>query len=163
AVDEDAAARRREQLEHLPHHDGPMQCAHGSYPVLRHLEAVLIEPGVAGDPLCEALLVPDLEELDLAEDADFADYGRAVAQLLRQHHAALSVEVAGLPEISDPIEEFDLRGMAVRHQSELGLDLDPDGYGVDANRIAGHAGDEHVGTMDLVDRPPVDRRDLEPA
>src|SRR6266513_5077152 len=65
-----------------------------SYPMLRKLEAVLVCPLIARELLREALFVPHLEVIDLAEHAHIADDRRALAQQRRDDDAPLAIELA---------------------------------------------------------------------
>ena len=47
----------------------------------------------------EAIVVPDVEVVDLAEHVDVAGHRRGLAQADRNEHAPLRVELAGLPEV----------------------------------------------------------------
>src|SRR5207245_1640574 len=60
--------------------------------------AVLVGEGLLLEALQEALLVPHLEMVLHAQDADVARHGRRLAQELGQHDAALLVEAHALAE-----------------------------------------------------------------
>src|SRR5437762_10664872 len=89
-----------------------------SDPVLRQLQSVLVRPLIARELLREALVVPDLEVIDLAEHAHIADDRRAVAQQLRDDDATLRVELALLAVVADAIEKLETRRMVGRHLRE---------------------------------------------
>ncbi len=58
----------------------------------------------------EAIVVPDVEVVDLAEHVDVAGHRGGVAQADRNEHAALRVELAGLTEVVDAIEKAQPEG-----------------------------------------------------
>src|SRR5436190_7502882 len=110
-----------------------------SYPVLRQPQAVLVRPLIARQLLREALVVPDLEVIDLAEHAHIADDGCALAQQRRDDNAALCIELAFLAVVADAIEKLQARGMIRRHPGEPVFDLQPDLHWINADRLAAHA------------------------
>src|SRR3989442_15942155 len=96
-----------------------------SYSVLRELHAVLVRPLIARELLREALFVPHLEVIDLAEHAHIADDRGAVAKQLRDDDAPLAIELAFLAVVADAIEKLEARGMVGGHLRESLLDLEP--------------------------------------
>src|ERR1700741_4096747 len=112
-------------------------------------------------PLLEALFVPDLEIIDLAEHAHIADDGGAVAEQLRDDDAALRVEFARLAVVVDAVEELDDRRMVPRRLRQPLLDGEPHTHWIDAHRFAGHARDEDVRPSLVLDQAAEERRNLQ--
>src|SRR5436190_20561679 len=67
----------------------------------------------------EQFLVPDLEIIDVAEDANLPHNGGARAQLWRNDDAPLHVELARLAVVVDGGEKSDARWVITRHGGQL--------------------------------------------
>ena len=74
-----------------------------------------------------------------------ADNRRALAQMRRNHHASLGVELAGLPVVVHAIEKLEAGGMTAGHLQQLPLELQPGREGVNSDTLSRQARDEHVG------------------
>ena len=97
AVDEQPAALGRRKLQDFGGHDGDVLGA-PSNAELRQRARVVVGVRVALQLGEEAIVVPDVEVVELAEHVDVAGHRRGVAQARGDEHAALRVELAVWPK-----------------------------------------------------------------
>ena len=81
----------------------------------------------------------------------------------RNERPALWVELDCLAVEIHAIEKLEARGMVPRHERQLALDFEPDRHRVNPDTIAGHARDEDVRAVLVLNDPPENRRDFESA
>ena len=124
AVHEYATTRRCQMFEHLGHHDRLVHDI-SLNAMLGKAEAILVRPRFAMQLLEESLLVPHLEVVDPSEYPDRPDDRGALAQVRRNHHASLHVQLAGLTVVVHPIEKLEPRGMTAGHLEQPSLEGQP--------------------------------------
>ena len=123
-------------------------------PRLGQRAGVVVRERIARELGDEALVVPDLEMVVLAEHVHFARHARRFPQSRMNQHAALVVEFPGLAVVVHAAEEAEAGGMGGGDLGQLALDLDPHGHRVDADRVAGQArGEDSVAVLGLDDGP----------
>ena len=111
----------------------------------------------------QAIVVPGVEVVVLAEDVDVAGDRRRLAQARRDQHASLRVELADLAEEVHAIEKSEARRVGRRHLAELFFDLEPDRHRIEAHVFAREAGEEQLAAVFALEERTKDVRNLESA
>src|SRR5262245_37959389 len=86
--------------------------------MFRKAQAILVGPRAGLEPLREEFVVPHFQVIDPPEYADVPYNRGTLAEQLRDHDAALTVELGGLAVVVDAIEELETRGVVCRHPGE---------------------------------------------
>ena len=105
AVDEQPAALRLQLAQHFRGEHGNVAPRAGRHTPNSDSARVVVGVRLALHLGEEAIVVPDVEVVVLAEHVDIAGHRRGLAKANRNEHAALHVELAGLAEVVDAIEK----------------------------------------------------------
>src|SRR5262249_18550071 len=91
--------------------------------------------------------VPDVETVVLAKDVDVSGHRRRLAEADGDADAPLRVELSGLAEVADAIEEAEPGRMCHRHLPQLFLEVEPDWHRLDPDVLAREARQEELAAV----------------
>src|SRR5262245_57865410 len=129
---------------------------------LRERSGVVIRKRLALQLRQEALVVPHLEVLHLAQHIHIARHAGGVAQPPRNEHAALLIQLAHLAEVADAIEVLQAGRVTAGHLGQALFERPPDRHWIDAHRVAGQAGEVQAeSVLPAIHQAPEPVRDFE--